>query len=128
MMCRYEATGDGDNGKTKYKCTECGHERQSNYPANMLHRRCGVSPVAMPSTARKVFTFTIAVIAHAARGNPTCTQEQIDQRLGICRACGDFTGRACRHCGCNCGSGRRYLNKLAWADQHCPSDKWNDNP
>jgi hypothetical protein len=69
--------------------------------------------------------FGIAAISHALKGNPTCTQEEINHRLSICKQCKHFTGNHCLKCGCNCGNNpKKYLNKLAWADQECPIKKW----
>jgi hypothetical protein len=59
-------------------------------------------------------------------GSPTCSQEEIDRRLAICKQCTYFTGDSCAHkrCGCNINDQQIYLNKLAWADQKCPIEKW----
>jgi hypothetical protein len=74
----------------------------------------------------KAKNFTVAAIAHLLNGSPTCTQEEIDYRFSICEKCNFFTGIACadKRCGCNINDQRIYLNKLAWADQSCPQDKW----
>lgn len=88
----------------------------------------GLPTIQPPSTVRRVVNFTLAAIAHLVRGNPTCDQEQIDQRLKVCRACQWFSAelQMCQHpqCGCSINSERRFLNKLAWADQACPVGKW----
>jgi len=83
----------------------------------------------------KIKNFSIAAIKHAIKGNPTCTQEEIDKRHSICLQCNDFVHHVdengnktdvghCRDCGCNVNKVKKYLNKLAWADQKCPQDKW----
>ena len=72
----------------------------------------------------KLWRFSIAAIKHACRGMPTCTQEQINERLTICKACQHWNGSGCSKCGCNCGGKPKFLNKLAWADQECPVGKW----
>lgn len=77
-----------------------------------------------PSTFTKYKNFTVSAIKHIAKGMPTCTQEQIDERLDICKGCKWFAGTYCKKCGCACGSGKKFLNKLAWADQECPVGKW----
>ena len=39
----------------------------------------------------------------------------------------------CSICGCNINTKKKFMNKLAWADQECPIGKWkkigvnNDN-
>lgn len=85
---------------------------------------------ASSSLAGRAFSFTIAAIKHVVAGMPTCTQEQIDDRLAICRGtetlakCSSFNGIGCNECGCNCSDSATFLNKLAWADQECPLKKW----
>ena len=124
MNCLYERKGDGSKKDHLYVCASCGHIRESNYGIDGLHRRCDNSPKDIPAITARLLRFSLAAIVHASKGNPTCTQEQIDERLGICTVCDDFTGSACKHCGCNCRKRKQYLNKLAWADQCCPINKW----
>lgn len=84
----------------------------------------------------KVKNFSVSAIGHALKGNPTCTQEQIDERLAICLQCKryrphiDRNGNKtevgyCEICGCNVNKAQKYMNKLAWADQKCPEGKWD---
>jgi hypothetical protein len=82
---------------------------------------CRTSP---PSLLTKAANFTVAAIGHAMKGNPTCSQEQIDERLEICQACEFFASNSCQKCGCSVSRDAKYLNKLAWADQECPVGKW----
>lgn len=88
----------------------------------------------MPSSTNRLLNFTKAAISHVLNGSPTCTQEQIDERIIICRACpyfrpnrenGGATG-ICGHmgCGCNLNTEVKYLNKLSWKDQSCPIGRW----
>jgi len=77
-----------------------------------------------PSLSKKLKAFTVNAIKHVAKGMPTCTQEEIDQRLDICRGCKWFKGGTCLKCGCACVKNKKFLNKLAWADQECPIGKW----
>ena len=77
-----------------------------------------------PSLSRKFKNFTVGAIKHIAKGMPTCTQEEIDERLEICRGCKWFRGGSCLKCGCACNNNKKFLNKLAWADQKCPIGKW----
>jgi hypothetical protein len=107
----------------RYTCERCGLTVaiDDSDPLPIRHAcRVGPSPV------RKALNFSKAAIGHLLAGSPTCSQEQIDARLAICRACPFFTGSACSHieCGCNVNAARTYLNKLAWADQACPDGKW----
>ena len=119
-QCEYERTGDGDDGQHRYKCTHCGHERQSKYPANMLHRRCAESK----PTLRHVTKFAVAAALHVMRGSPKRTAEEIDRLYEICKTCDKFRNDNCRLCGCCVTRNKVYRNKLAWADQHCEEGRW----
>ncbi len=94
-----------------------------------LRCRCGshqVSDDRGPGFFRRGLNFARAATMHALRGAPHASQETIDARLAICQACDFYNGQTCTHkdCGCNAGRTRRFLNKLAWADQQCPIGKW----
>ena len=80
--------------------------------------------IKSPSLSKRFKNFTVSAIKHIAKGMPTCTQEEIDERLEICKGCKWFNGESCRKCGCVCNNNKKFLNKLAWADQKCPLDKW----
>jgi len=87
------------------------------------------------SEAKRFINFTLASIRHVVRGAPTCTQEQIDARIAICRACELYKGVTpelgyCTHasCGCSITDMRGYVSKLAWADQSCPIGLWRPFP
>ena len=86
-----------------------------------------------PSAIKKIKNFSKETIKHLIKGSPTCTQEQIDERLVICHGCPFFErykenedAGVCTHtdCGCNINKELKFLNKLAWADQKCPINKW----
>lgn len=86
-----------------------------------------------PPLTTRLKNFSKSAIEHALKGSPTCTQEQIDARLAICKECPLYRPSdnnpdvgVCTHetCGCNLNKERIYLNKLAWADQACPIKKW----
>jgi len=77
-----------------------------------------------PSLARRLKNFTVSAIGHAVKGMPTCTQEEIDERMSICQGCRYFSNSRCVKCGCACNNNKKFLNKLAWADQECPVGKW----
>ncbi len=47
-----------------------------------------------------------------------------EQRLYICDDCPLRINNKCSKCGCNCNNNKKFLNKLAWADQECPIGKW----
>lgn len=87
----------------------------------------------LPPLYKRLANFSVAAISHVLAGMPTCTQEQIDVRLGACQACplfkpskSDPDKGVCTHSSCGCTAGReaKFLNKLAWSDQQCPLGKW----
>ena len=74
----------------------------------------------------KLLTFLKSLLFHIGAGFPKSTQEEIDKRFSICQTCEMFdnTSSQCLACGCNLSRRKIFLNKLAWADQQCPLDKW----
>ena len=136
-MCEYEVMAPGE-----FKCKHCGDPvRAPQTDPTRVYRECTVennyipphwigliAPMRGPTIVRRLSNFTVAAIGHYLKGSPTCSQEQIDERLAICKQCPLFNGKICTHekCGCNVKDTRGYLNKLAWADQQCPLDppKW----
>jgi hypothetical protein len=74
----------------------------------------------------KIKTFAKSLWFHVWAGFPKSTQAQIDYRFDICNNCDmyDRLNSQCLACGCNLSRKKIFLNKLAWADQHCPLDKW----
>lgn len=73
----------------------------------------------------KIKTFIKSLLFHVKKGLPKSTQEEILYRYSICLQCEMFSNNECLECGCNVNSKKIFLNKLAWADQHCPLDKWS---
>jgi hypothetical protein len=53
-----------------------------------------------------------------------CSQEEIEQRLSICKTCEYFKDNSCLLCGCVVVRDSNHQNKLAHKDQKCPADKW----
>jgi len=78
-------------------------------------------------TFLKIKVFLQSLWFHVARGLPKCTQQEILQRYLVCLSCQDFDiqNSQCGVCGCNISQKKQFLNKLAWADQKCPKDKWD---
>ena len=73
---------------------------------------------------RKIINFIKALYFHIGAGLPKCNQNQIDERYKICVGCEMFHQNQCLECGCNVNNKKIFMNKLAWADQHCPLNKW----
>lgn len=72
-------------------------------------------------------TFIKSLYWHIARGLPKSNQDTINYRYNICLTCDQYDkiNSICQVCGCNINDKRIFLNKLAWADQQCPLNKWN---
>lgn len=71
-------------------------------------------------------TFLKSLFWHINRGLPKSTQEEINRRFFLCITCPSYDGKnkRCTVCGCNINNKKQFLNKLAWADQKCPLNKW----
>lgn len=73
----------------------------------------------------KVLVFLKSLWFHIYNGFPKSSQEEINYRYNICCSCEFFNNNECLQCGCNINNKKIFMNKLAWADQHCPINKWN---
>lgn len=75
----------------------------------------------------KIKTFIASLIFHIYSGFPKSTQQQIDSRYQICVSCEKFNTlkSECGVCGCAINRKKIFMNKLAWADQECPLQKWS---
>lgn len=74
----------------------------------------------------KIITFIKSLFFHIYAGFPKATQQQINERYNICIGCERFdkVNQECMECGCNINNRKIFMNKLAWADQQCPLNKW----
>jgi uncharacterized paraquat-inducible protein A len=74
----------------------------------------------------RIKTFLKSLFFHVYSGFPKSSQQEIDRRWFICITCDQFDkiNSQCSVCGCNLSRKKQFLNKLAWADQKCPIDKW----
>lgn len=75
---------------------------------------------------KKITRFVKAFIKHFYNRFPKSTQQEIDYRMNICEKCDffDAVNSECLQCGCNLSRKQEFFNKLAWADQQCPIEKW----
>lgn len=80
--------------------------------------------IKQPTLVDKAINFSKAAVQHAMKGNPKCTDDEINYRYNICKSCEHFQNNTCKLCGCHLVRDRIYMNKLAWADQSCPIKKW----
>lgn len=74
----------------------------------------------------RIITFLKSLWWHISLGMPKSSQKEIDDRYSICYSCDmfDSNNSQCLVCGCNINKKKIFLNKLAWADQKCPINKW----
>jgi len=54
------------------------------------------------------------------------TNEEMEPRLAICRACDRNVSNHCTLCGCACNPENKvkWMSRVAHPDAHCPIDKW----
>ena len=109
MKCEFELK---DN---IWKCKNCGYTFKRN-----VNRECG------PTLVQKSTNFTKAVTKHILNSGKYASEEEIARRFTICQNCPLFNGKICVHekCGCNVSQEKKFLNKLSWASEQCPLDKW----
>lgn len=102
------------------------------HPAYPREPKPGFAPPA-PALAReadpvswlqKAKNFAVATAKHVAAGMPTASDEEILDRWKICQGCEFLKNDACSKCGCPVSRDRKFVSKLAWADQSCPEGKW----
>lgn len=81
----------------------------------------------MKITFSRIKTFLKSLAFHVWAGFPKATQQEIDTRFAICQDGCEFYNKnegICMMCGCNVNRKKIFMNKLAWADQSCPVNKW----
>jgi hypothetical protein len=116
-ICRGEAFGipiDGENSTNAYR-------RMWNLPPLGTDIAQFKSP---PNIMIRGINFAAAMTKWLTHGLPIRTQEQIDERLAICRACPNLVNDHCQLCGCACVEKQQLLNKLTIATEKCPINKW----
>jgi len=127
MLCKIQVKELPD-GNFEHTCENptCDFVGVLDHASPGLVSRCRGIP-----QARRFFNFTVAAIAHLFNGVPSCTQEQIDVRIALCRECSFYKAVSenfgyCTHkdCGCGVTDKKAFISKIAWADQHCPIKKW----
>lgn len=71
-------------------------------------------------------TFCKSLFWHISLGLPKTPKDIINSRYQICLSCDSYDQQyaQCTECGCNINNKSQFLNKLAWADQECPLNKW----
>jgi hypothetical protein len=148
--CDLESLDSSFNNKPLYKCKYCGltvgledpdtkimcfkkmedlaHLIHSNHINNVnlekpqhLHSNDNMSDVLLEQIKKEAIRNEEAI-----KNAPTnmCSEQEIDQRLAICKTCEYFKENSCLLCGCTVVRDANHQNKLAHRDQKCPADKW----
>jgi hypothetical protein len=75
----------------------------------------------------KIIVFLKSLFFHISLGLPKCNQKEIDHRHQVCTQCASYDKNfsICLECQCNISNKSIFMNKLAWADQECPLNKWS---
>lgn len=72
-------------------------------------------------------TFLKSLFWHINNGLPKSSKQVLNYRFQICQSCSSYDAlhHQCLECGCSINNKQIFLNKLAWADQKCPLNKWD---
>lgn len=98
-------------------------ERHPAYPRRANAKQMTTNDDGVPWLT-KVKNLATAAAQHIAAGMPTASDEVILERWTICQGCEFLKNDACSKCGCPVARDRKFVSKLAWADQSCPVGKW----
>lgn len=99
----------------------CNSSRENHPPPPSLELKRGDDAVPF---LHKVRNFAVAAAQHVAAGMPMASDEEILRRHDICLGCEFFKNNTCSKCGCPISRDKKFVSKLAWADQSCPVGKW----
>lgn len=125
--CVLSPVGLCHDGRVLLKCEKCGAEICSTV-ATIAEKRhtCG-DTAAKPkkqSMISSALSFAAAAASHASRGFPIASDDEIERRHSTCLQCEFLVDDACSKCGCPISRAKKFISKLAWADQECPVGKW----
>lgn len=79
------------------------------------------------SFVQKAQNFVMAAVKHVTKGMPRASDEEIARRFAICLGCEFYKSNSCTKCGCPVYREKKFISKLAWADQSCPVGKWGNS-
>jgi hypothetical protein len=123
MLCNFKQINE-----KLWKCENCGYEFRKN-----VKRACSVPQNTHPqnvgpSFLQKAINFSSAVVHDVATGMQRCTEEEMDERIEICKTCPFYNHEdsSCNKCGCPLSREKIYRNKLYWKSSGCPIGKWPD--
>ena len=125
-LCNFVTTNGID-----FICTRCGLILRSMTQETIPPIFVCQGPVldedtekSLPSFTERLKNFAQSAVEHIKHGMKLCTDEQISKRLEICKQCEFYKNETCSKCGCPLVRHRKYISKLAWAEQECPVGKW----
>ena len=111
--------------KKLWVCSVCGKE--VNAPKeHIVLAKCKGS-IKEPSLPHKIANYAKAVTKHILTGGNKRTDEEVEERLAICKSCTLFNNERmyCTVCGCKCNANKSaFTNKLRMKSQQCPRGKW----
>ncbi len=141
MYCEFKDTGLTYNQRKVYQCEVCGIQLAMDDPQKskvmcFKKQQQFYSLVSgedieqnniLPENLEK--ESIRRVLENNSKNNQNnqedlCSQEQINNRLEICKKCSYYQNDICLMCGCTVVRETNYRNKLAKKDQSCPINKW----
>lgn len=109
-------------------CKKCGTQLYSETPQDLPPIFICSYPLSEKTKeigyAEKIKNFANALSDHIKGGMRLCTEDQIEQRFSICKTCEFYKDSTCTQCGCPLIRNKKFISKLAWAEQECPVGKW----
>jgi hypothetical protein len=111
-------------GNYEYRCANCNILVTSSEGPPILPCPNSLNRDNDVGFLEKIQNFISATTQHIQNGMPMCTDEQIIKRHNICMTCEHYDNNTCKQCGCPLFRTKRFVSKLAWADQECPIGKW----
>lgn len=82
-------------------------------------------PISFPPVSQRAKNFSKAVVRHAKNKFKKRKAEEIKEIYeNHCSKCEFLVNDSCAKCGCPVSANTIYRNKLRWASEKCPLDKW----
>lgn len=122
MFCNFISIGPDE-----YICPDCNNRVVSPngppmFPCSRILVRETNNDIGFIT---KLKNFATSTMNHIGNGLPLCSDEQIINRHNICMSCEYFKDNTCTQCGCPLFRTKKFVSKLAWADEECPVGKWH---